>query len=373
MSQPNEIKIVNKRVIVVLGMHRSGTSAITRGLQVLGVLLGDRLLPPANGENDKGYWEDFDIYSLNNEMLNAINKDWHCIASIRQRELETLKQNGYLDRAIELIRQKTYNVSIFGFKDPRIPMLLPFWKEAFIQCQYDVSYVLAVRNPLSIAKSLAKRNGFDIEMSYLLWLNHVINSLSGTIGCNRIIVDYDKLMQDAEKELNRIAAALHLTMDTAELEIYKTEFLDNTLRHFVYELNDLLQDEAASAMVREVYKTVMDLSFTLQIDDEVLQEKAYKWKNELVLLNPALTLADKLFNQLKTSEQSMNVRDATINSLNKQLLNQEQLTIQKTEEIVKGKETLNLVYSSKSWRITKLLRIVSDFLHKKVRKGVYIN
>jgi hypothetical protein len=57
------------KMVVVLGMHRSGTSAITRGLLVMGVRLGDRLLPAVKGENDKGHWEDVDLNALNIEML----------------------------------------------------------------------------------------------------------------------------------------------------------------------------------------------------------------------------------------------------------------------------------------------------------------
>ena len=59
-----------KRLIVVLGMHRSGTSAITRGLQVMGVGLGDRMMP-AMPDNVKGFWEDVDLNALNMEMLSA--------------------------------------------------------------------------------------------------------------------------------------------------------------------------------------------------------------------------------------------------------------------------------------------------------------
>ena len=59
----------NNKLIVVLGMHRSGTSAISAGMQVLGVEFGDRLLPPVKGDNDKGYWEDIDLCALNVKCL----------------------------------------------------------------------------------------------------------------------------------------------------------------------------------------------------------------------------------------------------------------------------------------------------------------
>ena len=229
-----------KRLFVVLGMHRCGTSVITRALQVMGVHLGTRLMSHDAGNNDKGFWEDIDINALNVEMLNALNNDWHHLSLIKQEDLELLKRDGFFLCATELVRQKTINTHIFGFKDPRISKLLPFWKEVFNYCKCDVSYILAVRHPISVALSLAKRNGIDMEKSHLLWLIHMVKSISGIIGCNYIVVDYDKLIQDADHELGRMAKKFHLKINLAELEIYKSEFLDNSLRHTMFSYDDLI-------------------------------------------------------------------------------------------------------------------------------------
>jgi len=70
-----------KRIVVIIGMHRSGTSVIARGLKVLGVTLGDNLMPPGE-DNPKGYWEDLDINELNVELLNffkmSLKQIWKC-------------------------------------------------------------------------------------------------------------------------------------------------------------------------------------------------------------------------------------------------------------------------------------------------------
>ena len=74
----------DKKVIVVLGMHRSGTSVVTRGLQVLGVDLGTRLLAAEQGVNDKGFWEDMDITAFDVDLLCALGHDWHSFAPLQQ-------------------------------------------------------------------------------------------------------------------------------------------------------------------------------------------------------------------------------------------------------------------------------------------------
>ena len=74
--------MANSRLIVVLGMHRSGTSAITRGLQALDVNLGEQLMPPVENNNDKGFFEDIEVNKLNIELLNAMDSDWDDVSVI---------------------------------------------------------------------------------------------------------------------------------------------------------------------------------------------------------------------------------------------------------------------------------------------------
>lgn len=282
------MKTENNKLIVVLGMHRSGTSVITRGLQVMGVELGERLMPAITGNNEKGFWEDIDLYALDAEMLGALNSDWHHLAPIEPGDVAVLRNKNYFLRAVELLRQKVGSAPVFGFKDPRVAKLLPFWKEVFDHCQFNMNYVLALRHPLSVAKSLAKRDGMAAEQGYLLWLGHVIESLIGSADSKRILVDYDRLMQSPDAELMRISKCLGLEIDPAEQLSYKTQFLDNELRHTVYKLNDLLLDNACPPIVREVYSALLDVaSDKTTLDNKAFQNKVARWADEADLLLPA--------------------------------------------------------------------------------------
>src|SRR4249920_2594286 len=116
------------RLIVVLGMHRSGTSAVARGLQVFGVELGDRLIGPIPGNNDRGFWEDIELNRLDNEILGALGSDWHFLSPLNAAQVETLRKAGFFVRAAELMRAKVGKHPLYGIKDPRLAKLLPFWK-----------------------------------------------------------------------------------------------------------------------------------------------------------------------------------------------------------------------------------------------------
>jgi hypothetical protein len=289
------MKVEEKKLIVVLGMHRSGTSAITRALQVLGVSLGERLLPPVDGNNAKGFFEDNEINALNIEMLAAIESNWFYLAPIEASDVEKLYSSGYFLRAVELIKEKIFSTQIFAFKDPRVAKLLPFWKEVFEHCQLNVNYVIALRHPLSVVKSLAKRDGFAAEHSYLLWLGHVLESLIGSTGRPRLVVDYDLLLKSPDNELTRIALEFNLKIDPVELKSYKTDFLDQGLRHTTYVSSDLLLDGACPAVIREVYRALLSAACNqISLEDKSFLSEISLWIDEFERLKTSLHLADKL-------------------------------------------------------------------------------
>jgi glycosyltransferase involved in cell wall biosynthesis len=306
----------NNKLIVVLGMHRSGTSVITRGLQVMGTGLGDRLLP-AKEDNSTGFWEDIDINALNIEMLSALGSDWYYLTPIKPGDVEILRKQGYFLRAVELLRLKVGSAPTFGFKDPRVAKLLPFWKEVFSHCKFDVSYILALRNPLSVVKSLAKRDGIDASQSYLLWLGYVVTSLTGSAGDKRVLVDYDRLIQAPEQELIRIAKCTVQDIDPTELQSYKSEFLDQALQHTIYKLNDLSLDEDCPPIVREVYAALLEVaSEKASFDDLELQGKVAQWAGEFENIRLPLLLVEKLFVKNMLAKQALAERDCEIAVLN---------------------------------------------------------
>jgi len=253
--------IQQKHIVVVLGMHRSGTSVITRGLEVIGINLGDHLLSPA-ADNRKGFWEDVDINALNIDLLRVVGHDWHTLTPVLPDELASPAVGEFKLRAVEILRNKLSTTNCFGLKDPRIPRLLPFWQDVFAHLQVRVSYVIACRNPMSVARSLAKRDGFDLEKGYYLWLEHMLQSLVQTANQPRIVVDYDRLMEDPTGQLQRIAQNLGLTFDSESPEFaeYHTQFLEDSLRHTRYRMEDLHLDKSIPPIVIELYKILVELA-----------------------------------------------------------------------------------------------------------------
>lgn len=261
-----------RRIVIVLGMHRSGTSAITRSIKLLGVDL-DRDLIPSGFDNPKGFWEDAGVVDLNEKLLTVLGSGFLSVsgggfdfqASDALCELEV--------SATSLVLSKIENCQIWGVKDPRICRLLPFWQRIFAKLNIDDSYVVAVRNPVSVAESLARRDGLLNEKAYYLWLEHVIPSVLLTSEKRRVFVRYDAMLESPSAELTRIADALclprPLAKDVAEFE---QQFLDTSLRNSHYSTAELLGALDLPDIVKKLYLLLMDLSSSCA-DDRLAQQK----------------------------------------------------------------------------------------------------
>ncbi|WP_421684432.1 hypothetical protein HKW98_08715 [Stutzerimonas urumqiensis] len=280
-----------KMLVAVLGMHRSGTSAITRGLKVLGVELGERLLAPQVGSNEKGFWEDGDVTALNNELLAALGHDWQSITPISEADLLGPAVQGFKLRAVQLLRDRYDRIACYGVKDPRMARLLPFWQEIFKHLRLQTKYVIACRNPMSVAQSLVKRNQFDMEKGYLLWLEHMLLCLRHTSGAQRVFVDYDLIVNNPNEQLERIGRNLDLPFVEDKLHEYSQEFLETSLRHNQFSPEDLCLDPAASQDVLTLHDLLSDLAFERRADDAEVTQLAEQLYANLSAQRPLYRLA----------------------------------------------------------------------------------
>lgn len=251
------------RIIVVLGMHRSGTSAITRGLIALGAETGEQLMPAAIGVNDKGFWEDQEFNTINIAVLHALGHDWHTLTPIKKEELATAELAQLRLRALDFLRERTEQHPIFVIKDPRTARLLPFWQDLFARVNADVSYVIAVRHPISVARSLAARNGVPTEKSHYLWLEHLVAALTYTANKDRVVIDYDRLMDDPRSEMVRLSIRANLAVHpggNADLDKFIGEFLEEQLRHSRFDQNDLELDPTANNLLLDLYDCLQEIA-----------------------------------------------------------------------------------------------------------------
>lgn len=203
------------RIIVVLGMHRSGTSALAGVLQTAGVWMGDNLYP-GDDWNAKGYFEDRALVAMNERMLAALGRRWESLAPPIPTTLASL--DGFLDEACALLMQQLGGQPMLAVKDPRLCHLLPFWQRAFARCGLDERYVLAIRSPSAVCRSLSRRDGFGWSRSAWLWTGHTMAAVDSAQDRPSMLIDFDDLLTDAPATARRLAAFCGLPPMPAERE-----------------------------------------------------------------------------------------------------------------------------------------------------------
>ena len=280
-----------KKVIIVLGMHRSGTSALTRGLGALGINLGDTLYPAAD-DNPTGFWEDRDVISINDRLLAQLGSSYDRVGLVDANLENSAEVELIFHEAKAVISGKLANTSVWGVKDPRIPRLLPFWKRLFAELDCELGYVIALRNPLSVADSLAFRNQFAPIKSYWLWLEHTLQALHYTAGERRLVVSYDRMLAEPVQELSRMAEVLRLPSPEPEaLKAYVDGFLDTGLRHSSRTEAELQQTVVELPLLVMAYDLINQCaSESVDVNSTAFEERLTPLMAQLRIFGPTLKL-----------------------------------------------------------------------------------
>jgi O-antigen biosynthesis protein len=245
-------------------MHRSGTSLLTRGLKSLGIYLGDDFVD-TQFDNPTGYWEDRNIQGINERVLRAFCLKWESAVFVKDVQWEEPEIEAIRLEAIEYIRANFLAHPLWGFKDPRTLRLLPFWTPVFQRLELEDAYVIIIRNPLSIAESLIARQPdvFDPATSHGLWLVHMVPYLSRIAHRPFVVTDYDLLMHDPRRQLERIGRALEIPetdSGSVEIEEFATNFIDPELRHSQFGRLDRDFVPHLSLLVQKAYLSLRRLA-----------------------------------------------------------------------------------------------------------------
>jgi hypothetical protein len=239
-------------VVCTLGMHRSGTSLVSRMLNLLGVHLGpDEPISRTGTDNPKGYWEHDAIVAINDEILARFGGRWDEPPKLpsawpREARLEDLRE-----KARRLLAADFAAAPLWGWKDPRTCLTLPFWQDVV----GPIRYVLCVRNPLAVVGSLSRRNAMSSEKADLLWLGHVRASLALTDGHPRMLVFYEDILDDWRRELRRLAAFVGRPEHADDPSVCDAvaAFVEAGMCHHHPSMEDLVRDHRLSLSAKALY------------------------------------------------------------------------------------------------------------------------
>ena len=255
MEMKLSVATQNERVgVVVLGMHRSGTSALTRVLNLLGCDLPKTLMG-ALPSNETGHWESLAIAQLNEEILSSAGSNWHDWLAFNPDWYLSPKMAEFKEKAIIALEEEFGRSHLFVLKDPRICRFSPFWLDTIQSAGVRPVVVMPVRNPLEVANSLSKRSGLEPAHGHLLWLRHVLEAESGSRQFPRAVCSYEALLSGWPN----LAAGLQNTFDvswprmSAQTREEIGGFLSDRLRHHHESTAKIIDDPFLSPWLRETF------------------------------------------------------------------------------------------------------------------------
>jgi hypothetical protein len=211
---PDPMTRAPRRIVLILGMHRSGTSLLARLLATDGLPLGQRLLDRPAPDNAHGYWEQAEIVAVQEALLDHFDRRWHGPNGARplpEGWLETDAARAAKARLAAIAdREIGAAGGLWGFKDPRSLRLLPLWREIIAEQALAPVFILAARDPAAVVGSLMQRNRMRRSLAEAVWARHMLDAVSGAGAELSAVIDYDGWFTAPDETARHLRAILAL-------------------------------------------------------------------------------------------------------------------------------------------------------------------
>jgi glycosyltransferase involved in cell wall biosynthesis len=368
---------MKKNCILILGMHRSGTSALTKVVNFLGADLPTKLMPPVNNNNELGFFEPKEISAIHDKLLRSAGSAWDDITRFPSAWYKTEDVIYYQNEIIKLLEQDFKNSTLFVIKDPRVCRIVPFWRDLLKEYEAKPKFILTVRNPLEVSHSLKMRDGFPVQKSMLIWLNHFIESERETRGLDRAFTTYSNLMNDWKTTVEDISRSLNFTWPTSSTSVENQidEFISHKYRHHTSSLEELLDDPQLVCWVKEAYQWVIDKVNDKAPSYEILDSIFSEMTKANIAYGTLYRQTEKHIEEelAKLTESNHNFKNS-IATLNEKIATNQLRLINKDIAIQKKQTNLdNLFNSIKEYQYNKSKYINSNFIINKINRvlGLY--
>ncbi len=256
--------IPNHKCIFVVGMHRSGTSAVAGLLQRMGVYLGSDLMQ-ADKFNEKGYFENKKVFEINERILDTLGITWHSTYELQKDLLRFDKITRFYSEIENLIREEFGGNKIFAIKDPRLGILLPLWQTVTEKLGIETACLFPIRHPSEVTQSFKRPHPLIKDYALLLWIDYNIRAEMYTRKIDRRFIAFETLINNPLLITNQIRHFIGITVQIPDHKI--PSFVDDRLRHFY-------KDDGASDLDASA-------KFLWEVFEKLVKDDHERWRNAL--------------------------------------------------------------------------------------------
>ena len=274
-----------KRCVIVIGMHRSGTSLAMELLSRLGVSTGIDLIPADSG-NPHGYYENREIVRIHQRILEKMGADWSSLLPLPSA-WEKIPGIAASRRRLKGTLQKELaeNAEPWGFKDPHMARFLPLWDGIFQELEIEPDFVLAVRHPAAVYPSLIQRAPrLDRPYVELMWLQHNLDAVRYAGGRIRAVILYEAWFTHPLDQARRLCRSLGLPCpeDDQKLAALIGNCIDSRMNHH----DENGRPGFALPLVSEVFELLLRASRKGEVPFSRLREMDDVYQQAITLLSP---------------------------------------------------------------------------------------
>lgn len=355
-------------LILVIGPHRSGTSAVTRLINLMGAEVGEsEALVGANEENPKGFWERADVIAANDRLLANTGAAWNKVGGWNPALVNPEAKAAYLAEMNAILAKFPAGKPVV-LKDPRLCLALPFLLEAMP----DTVCVFTYRDPKEVAMSLYRRNGIPLEGGVAIWEAYSFHALAAARSHAKIFISYHELLADKWGETQRLFKALEgagVTGIEMPMKLAVENFVDEKLHRSLADIpmpevdamlhraakgEDALLPAGLSEQSQQVFR-LLDWASQQQNEKEALQQKIGEIAGALhVEGTPEAVLA-----QIEFMHGLVLERDQKLQEYNKYLQQFRENTARLLEQFVQLKRLVNETLDSRSWKLASRLMVIA--------------
>lgn len=394
-------KTAARRAIMVLGMHRSGTSAITRVLNLLGVELGSRLMPPAP-DNPTGFWEHLDAVEIHDRLLGNLGRSWDDFRPLPAGWLHCAAAQRAQQQILQLIQSEFSDAPLWAVKDPRLCLFVPLWERVLHSLGIEPCALIVLREPAEIARSLHERNAIPAALGEALWCRYTAEAIRSSVRNQHAELRYSRLLQDWRTEMKRLESTFALNMDWSEPAMERIDAFLHPARtgsDGVFDLTHFQSDRVSQALGApeldlERLADAADAALAHIVREPLAYAEAEYLQVERTRFGEAedrarrrIDEAERWARQLENEQQSTRTqlgelqrehervtalahsldrelqdRNAVVTALRQDADRQREHIEQLGDQVALLQRQLDQVLQSRSWAITRPLRVIARVL-----------
>jgi len=325
------MSFVNKNMVIVLGVQRSGTSAITKSLSSVNASFGCNLLEEHKKVNPTGFWEDSDILLLNEKILMHLDLTWSSLRPIRLTDFSENDLEEFYKDATALLMSKMSDNKLFALKEPRITKLFVFWDYVIKKNKINCKYIIALRDPNDVANSFKRLENTMVsaietkkQYVYKLWISYLISVVSVFDEPSDIyIIEYERILENPKDIIEHMAGKFDYDINDDELNEYCNTFINRSLNHSDNEKVINFSDR----LVNDFYDLLRDISNNNSNLTCSMSKRLNKIKEEFECNIEMLTLVDQV-NYINKKNKDAHAKSSELKNKEIILLKKDVITLQ---------------------------------------------